>query len=197
MKENYEPRLYRKYTIEPDVHQRHKKIILPAINKMIEEGGVDDDLGGFVPLDFSDFDEMGYSDYHIRDIRYSGKRHWKQPILETVRPMIAHWAAHWGARESNIEGMWFAQYYQGNQFKWHTHEGCNASAIYYLEAPTEEDITEFFGVPDMPSLEEGDLVVFPAMIPHRSVRKKDSKSRKTVVGMNINIANIYSGLTEN
>lgn len=189
---DFRPQLFRKYTVPPEQHARHKKVVLAAINKMIIEGGVDDDLGGHVPLDFTGFADMGYTDYHIKDNRYTDKRHWKQPILEAIRPFIQHWAENFGAREHDIQMMWFAQYKQGNQFKWHTHEGCNASAIYFLEAPTEEDVTEFFGI-DMPELKEGDVACFPSMIPHRAM-KKDSKKRKTVIGMNINIANIRSDL---
>ena len=64
------------------------------------------------------------------------------------------------------------------------------SAIYFVEAPEEHHITEFHGLDvstDNPRfgepITEGDLMVFPAMVPHRSKPIYNTK-RKTIIGIN-------------
>ncbi len=188
------PQLYRKYSLSKREHTKVKTLCLAGISKMIREGGIEDELGGWVDLDFTGFADMSYSDYHIRDERYTGRSIWRQPIIEATRPMFKHYAGQFGAREARVDGTWFAQYKYDAEFKWHTHEGCNTSAIYFMETPNPEDITEFYGI-DMPNMKEGDVAVFPSMIPHRSRLDKNRETRKTVVGFNINICNVKSEMT--
>ena len=188
------PKLYRKYSLSKREHQLVKRLALAGIGKMIADGGVEDEIGGWVDIDFKGFTDMSYSDYHIRDKRYTERRIWRQPVIEATRPMFEHYAGQFGAREARVDGMWFAQYYKDAQFKWHTHEGCNTSAIYFMETPNPEDITEFYGI-DMPEMKEGDVAVFPSSIPHRARINKNPETRKTVVGFNINICNVKSELT--
>ena len=86
-----------------------------------------------------------------------------------------------------IEDTWFQQYKPNDYHGWHTHGGCNFSNIYYLE---NNHPTEFLNLTTRFSLninvKEGDLIIFPAYIPHRSTPNKTDK-RKSVIVFNSSI----------
>ena len=96
------PKLYRKYSLSKREHQLVKRLALAGIGKMIADGGVEDEIGGWVDIDFKGFADMSYSDYHIRDKRYTERRIWRQPVIEATRPMFEHYAGQFGAREARV-----------------------------------------------------------------------------------------------
>ena len=79
--------------------------------------------------------------------------------------------------------MWFAEYNEGNNFEWHTHEGTNLSAVLHVHG-LPENSTQLMGFADM-VLHIGDLVVFPSMLPHRG---PNCQGHKIVIGFNLNMS---------
>jgi len=91
-----------------------------------------------------------------------------------------------------IQALWFQQYEVNDMHDWHPHAGSNWAGIYYLEAPEKLHITEFVepftnGINSF-SAQEGDIVLFPAQIFHRSAPNATS-SRKTVIAFNFDLIN--------
>ena len=86
-----------------------------------------------------------------------------------------------------VHNWWFQQYVKGSYHQWHTHDRCNFSNVYYLELPNNESATEFYvnGKNITIEAKEGDLVVFPAHLPHRSIN--NFPDRKTVIVFNTSI----------
>ena len=81
-----------------------------------------------------------------------------------------------------IYNAWFAQYSENDKHNWHTHPLSNLSAVYYLELPKKELVTEFKGK-FKPKVKEGDILFFPSYMMHRSPINKSNK-RKTVIAFN-------------
>jgi hypothetical protein len=82
--------------------------------------------------------------------------------------------------------MWFHQYNKGSFFDWHTHPQSNYSAVYFVELPSDELATEIHGVKKLKP-REGDLLVFPGFLPHRSP-VNNTDSRKTIISMNFDVS---------
>jgi len=85
---------------------------------------------------------------------------------------------------------WFQQYEQSDTHSWHFHPDCNISLVYYVELTNSEDSTQFFDLnarePFSTNASEGDVVVFPAFLPHRSPPLKGS--RKTIISWNLSFS---------
>ena len=89
-----------------------------------------------------------------------------------------------GCRGVRFQGSWFQQYEKGSSFSYHTHPNSHFAAIYYIESPPGSE-TEFLNF-DAPTPKEGQLLVFPSFIVHRS-NPNPSNDRKTVVAFNFNL----------
>ena len=82
-----------------------------------------------------------------------------------------------------FQGCWFQQYNKGSDFSYHNHPGSHFAGIYYIELP--DSPTEFLGF-DSPTINEGQLLVFPSYLVHKSP-VNNSDERKTVVAFNFSI----------
>jgi len=82
---------------------------------------------------------------------------------------------------------WFHQYKKMNYYFYHWHPGSRWALVYYLELPEDGPKTEFeneFGLPICPDVKEGDILIFPSWIKHRSPPNK-SVGRKTIIAFNL------------
>lgn len=89
----------------------------------------------------------------------------------------------------DIFNVWFQQYHTKDNHHWHSHGGSVWSGVYYLELPKDGPGTTF-SIPFMkgyytPPIEEGDILLFPSCLIHRS-EENMSNSRKTVIVFNVN-----------
>ena len=80
----------------------------------------------------------------------------------------------------HMQGCWVHQYETNNSFGWHTHEFCQFAAVYYLELPDDSEAAQFRPHIKVPPIKEGQLIIFPAWLPHRAPKNK-SKNRNTVI----------------
>ena len=86
----------------------------------------------------------------------------------------------------HIHNLWFQQYTKGNKHDWHTHAE-NYTGVYYLEYTVNAPPTELWDNSlKIPEVSEGDVVMFPAMTPHRAPMVKND-IRKTIVSFNFNV----------
>lgn len=108
-----------------------------------------------------------------------------QKILRgMIMPHLEEYAAQWYCREIVICSMWFAEYYDGASFGWHTHEGSNMSGVYAIDLSDPQDATQLINF-DNP-MNSGQLILFPSMVPHRSPTV-DNDRYKLIVGFNWNM----------
>ena len=122
---------------------------------------------------------MSHSDYKV-----DGKPLYWEVFENAVRKHLEDYMFSWHCAEMRIGNMWFAEYSEhGADFNWHTHEGCNMSGVLQVILEDKENATQLLG--NSIELEEGDLVVFPSMLPHRSPTITDS--HKLVIGFNWDI----------
>ena len=92
-----------------------------------------------------------------------------------------------------VHNVWFHQYNKNDFHDWHLHGGCHFASIYYLELKNKDYETEFYDYENNKiikfNIEEGDLIIFPAFIPHRSPKILDD-NRKTIIAANFSFDNL-------
>ena len=86
-----------------------------------------------------------------------------------------------------INSYWYQQYHTSDFQEWHNHRNCILACVYYLELPEGSPTTEFWmpytdGITTIDA-KEGDVIVFPSFLSHRSPPNK-SDNRKTVIAWN-------------
>lgn len=170
-------------------HEQIKSFTNTLIDELIEEAPKDYETE---LLTLSDFDKRTKGDKY------------QKVVTPHLQPYIEDYARRWGYK--NIEGltMWFARYTKAMRiphtegtYAWHGHTQGNMSAVYMMELPKSSDATSFLGI-DMPEIVEGDLVCFPAMIPHRT--PVILHGQKTVIAMTfsgVNMDQIWAERTYN
>ena len=79
---------------------------------------------------------------------------------------------------------WFHIYEKDYGFGWHTHGESNFSGIYYVDLKDNKYKTEFMNT-DIP-IEEGNLLIFPSFLLHRSPVIKN-KVKKIIVSFNFSM----------
>jgi hypothetical protein len=104
-----------------------------------------------------------------------------------------------GYQYCSIVSMWFQQYASGDTHGWHIHDS-NFSCVYFLELPENSSATELinpFNQSDLitPAVKEGDVVMFPSFVMHRSPLLK--QGRKTSIAFNINAELIRQDIINN
>lgn len=86
-----------------------------------------------------------------------------------------------------VSNGWFHQYNKLDYYWWHNHPESRWSIIYYLELHKDGPVTEFenfFGGTIFPNVKEGDMLIFPGWVKHRSPPNL-GKTRKTILSFNI------------
>ena len=87
-----------------------------------------------------------------------------------------------------IHNIWFQQYSKSDYHNWHNHDCTQMACVYFLELPNKNYATEFYDIEKekiiKKNIKEGDLIIFPTFMIHRSPIIKDN-SRKTVIAFNM------------
>jgi hypothetical protein len=153
-------------------HIKNKNLLL----KIIEETP-----GGY-------FDTIYHTDWNldskIRDIH---TRKWEKIFYPMIKSNLEETTDFLKAAKWTIIDGWFQQYVEGNYHEWHIHENCNYANVYFLELENPSHATQLYDtinnkIIDIPVC-EGDLLTFPANIPHRSPKIIGQK-RKTIISFN-------------
>lgn len=98
------------------------------------------------------------------------------PYFDQYCTMINH-------ERFKIDKQWFVDYKEGNVgTAWHGH-ACQFSSVYYLHLDNAGDRTQFRDT-KVPFAEEGNLIIFPSFLVHRSPKVK---GRKIIVSTNFNV----------
>lgn len=83
--------------------------------------------------------------------------------------------------KTQLHNYWFHTYKKNSHFDWHTHGNAHFSAIYYIDLPEKKYKTDFLDM-DVP-VQEGDLLIFPGFLAHRSPINKSNK-QKVILSFN-------------
>lgn len=122
------------------------------------------------------------TDYFCKE--YGGRPPYSPIILNHLVPIIIdNLLPVYRCKGFQYQGCWFQQYEQGSDFSYHNHPRSHFAAVYYIELPLNTQ-TEFLGF-DSPKATEGQLLVFPSYLVHRS--PVNTAGRKTVVAFNFSI----------
>ena len=108
-------------------------------------------------------------------------------ITPFLRICLENVFKQYNINQIEIKELWFQQYYKMNYHNWHDHILYHWVAIYYVELDDSSPKTmfkNFLGETFQPDIKEGDIVIFPGFLKHKSPTNK-TNSRKTVVTCNI------------
>lgn len=118
-------------------------------------------------------------------------RLWVNLFMKKIQPNLLQIQDNLLADDFFFDKIWFQQYTKSDYHGWHVHANTNYSAIYFTECPSGME-TEFFDITTKKKfevqLEEGDLIVFPGQIYHRS-KPNFTDQRKSVVSFNLSFIN--------
>ena len=94
--------------------------------------------------------------------------------------------------DAAVLNVWFQQYINGCSHGWHLHANSNISISYLLELPDKKYSTEFLDTTTKSKfqldVEEGDVIIFPSHVIHRSP-VISSDVRKTTIAINLSLGN--------
>jgi hypothetical protein len=116
-------------------------------------------------------------------------REYVQKFYEVLRPYLSKLTIEIPAKNYQINNMWYQQYAKNSKHEWHRHIETNWSAVYFLELPDSSVATQFFETENNKTLhekniEEGDLLIFPANMLHRSPENLTNKI-KSIISFNL------------
>ena len=163
-------------------HKKIKKDILKLINNYKADSFKNKDI---------------YNDDLIKKLDWNNAREWERPWVKVLLPFIKdHFIKC--AKKLNFEdyflrALWFQQYAENGMHGWHIHEQ-NYTGVYYLELPQSAPLTELIDPTDIKNkfkikAKEGDIVIFPSFVIHRSGRMQ-TKDRKTIVSFNLEFKDV-------
>jgi hypothetical protein len=154
-------------------HDKIKNEILENINSTIDASslaGIDE------AISFTDYNDGGPS----------RAQYW-QIILDNAQSTLYNIYVEQLNLETEVGRYWFQQYDNGSYHGWHYHPKSYFTNIYFLQldegTPTTEIQLPFTKEIIHINAEEGDVVIFPGFIKHRSP-PNESNGRKTVVVWN-------------
>ena len=122
--------------------------------------------------------KMSHSDYKV-----DAKPLYHDLVMKAIEPMLLDYIQQWRCDDWEMQNVWFAEYHDGADFDYHCHEGCNMSGVIQLVLDNPKYGTTIMN--HKTDLEEGDVIMFPAMLPHKSPYVEEGS--KIVVGFNWNM----------
>lgn len=97
-----------------------------------------------------------------------------------------------------VSASWFQQYRKNDNHGWHIHSNTNISMSYFVELDDSKHSTEFIDTEQNKTFQldttEGDVLIFPSYLIHRSP-SICNHNRKTTIAININAGPLDSTRT--
>lgn len=160
------------YKVKVKNHFECKNLFLDKIKKSIDEERVVTNPAGYI------------LDYGVKRTRLYDKE-----FDDYILPELQLFASKYLCTPE-VLGIWFQQYSTNTGFYWHNHPGSHLAMIYNLELPNSADATKFYGISNL-NVEEGDLVIFPAYMPH--IGTTIMGNRKTIISCNFDLSVNFKG----
>ena len=136
----------------------------------------------------SDNEKIEKSDYNLSvDV----ERKYGSMFQDIVRPYNENIKEFYKAEKILINNYWFQQYGDNGYHNFHIHPFSLLSNVYYLELENNNS-TVFYDMQNKKeikyNLEEGDLITFPSLLPHKS--QINTNGRKTIISYNSDVIGI-------
>jgi len=158
------------YQQDPKVAKRNKEKILDLIEQDKHKYNIQLNKEGYW---------YDYPDCGKRKTAYENK------ALKVIWPFAEQTALEFGCNIYRRPPVWFQQYPKGSKFGWHTHPKSHFACVYFVEQPNPNYATEFLTLGRFP-VNEGDIIFFPAFLPHRSPHINIDQ-RKTIISTNFDL----------
>ena len=139
----------------------------------------------------TDFENINKSDYFLPK---EHAREYGDLFLKVIKPYNENIRRFYKAKEIWIKNYWYQQYNNTDYHKWHVHSGSLLSSVFYIELKNKNSTVFYDNLTKQEysyDLEEGDLITFPSLLPHKS--KKNSGDRKTIISYNTDFNYINIG----
>jgi hypothetical protein len=115
------------------------------------------------------------------------ERPWFNYIKESFTKHVFEMYKEMNFGKYKINEIWFQQYLENSEHGWHTHSA-NFTQVYYVELPKDAPKTllmePFTGNKIELDVEEGDVVLFPSFVLHKTM-PNNSSQRKTIISFNV------------
>lgn len=155
-------------------HTKHKSKLLKLIKKIPSTN-----------LQEHTHSNVSHSDWFLDKTH---KREYLEFFYKMIYPYMEEMLVPLKCKTWDITNGWFQQYIKNDFHDWHVHNGVNYTNVYYLELPDIGEKTQIYNILDNTvvdiSVNEGDLITFPAYFIHRS--KPLTNKRKTIISFNSN-----------
>jgi uncharacterized RmlC-like cupin family protein len=125
---------------------------------------------------------------------------WCKDFYPLLQKQLNNNVQHLGFEHAGINNLWFQQYDAlTGTHGWHNHAD-NYTGVYYLEYAEDNPKTEFLYPSNLEKgfsikVKEGDFIIFPCHIIHRSGINTSSK-RKSIISFNLLLENILKKNTD-
>lgn len=134
--------------------------------------------------------DVGEYNNNIDKLDWKKHADFERPYIKVLLPSLikklGEMAYSIGYQGIMLKAMWYQQYNKNSIHDWHVHSE-NFTGVYYLEYPDGAPATELFGNNlEVPNVSEGDVVMFPAMTPHKAPMVQGDL-RKTIISYNFNV----------
>ena len=162
-------------------HESFKKFMLDHINKQPTTRLIEKN---------DDISNTDWKDSLDNDREYVKK------FCKILEPYLLDLGRELKASTYKVGNMWYQQYSNKSRHQWHYHNNCNWSAVYFLELPNNDCVTQMYDIPENKivfdtELVEGDLYLFPSNILHRSPPNNTNK-QKSIISFNVDFDDIIS-----
>lgn len=125
------------------------------------------------------------TDYVVSDML---TREYSNIVDPIVAEHIHYFSKHFNYDGVNVSSLWFQHYPTSGFHPWHVHPRSHFTNIYYIHLPNKSAITNIKSPIDGSlitiDIQEGDILTFPAFLPHESPVSLDEK---IIISFNVNI----------
>tara|TARA_R100001510_G_C7645202_1_gene202591 strand:+ start:808 stop:1308 length:501 start_codon:yes stop_codon:yes gene_type:complete len=126
--------------------------------------------------------KISHTDYNLKK---QDPFHYKQFFFDNVlKEYLKYFGNKFNRFKIEVDSLWFQIYKKGDFHDWHSHAKTNFANVFYLQLPHKNLKTNFKDCKDI-SIEEGDILTFPAYMLHRSPMNTNDKE-KIIISWNSN-----------
>ena len=124
------------------------------------------------------------------------EREWVKFILPDLKKHFIDCIKHIHLKNVCIRNIWFQKYSKEGVHNWHVHSN-NYTGVYYLKFPKGSSKTELIDREKIIPIDakEGDIIIFPSFIIHRSSKMKENV-KKMIVSFNLDFDAIDEDYTD-
>lgn len=121
------------------------------------------------------------------DFNKHNQKPYQKRLNEFLSPYFDKYCELIHQKKYHITKQWYVDYQAEDidkvwKYRWHSHV-CPFSSVYYLHMDDVNDRTQFRDM-DFPFVEEGNLIIFPSFLVHRSI---PTKGHKIIVSTNFRV----------